>query len=181
LGSQWAAAAPIFVCLGFAALVQPFNSTVAWLFVSQGRTGELARWGFWSACVCSAAFVAGLRWGPAGVALGYALAEIIFGTVPLWWWAGRNGPVSFAHIWKTAVVFVPSLVAAGAAAHLAHRWLELPAALELGACAVISYAVYGAMLSVSRTGREILGEAIELITEAGSRVGRRAKAAAQDG
>src|SRR5690606_11395460 len=37
LGEQWAQAAPIFLWLSLAALVQPLSNTTGWLFIARGR------------------------------------------------------------------------------------------------------------------------------------------------
>lgn len=180
LGWQWAPAAPIFTWLGLAGLVQPYNSATGWLFVSQGRTTQFARWGFFSAAICAVAFVIGLPDGPIGVARAYAIATLAL-AVPMWWYAGRSGPVGFTHIWRTAAVFVPSLIVTGAALYLFHDWAPLGRYAGLAVSVVLAYSLYVAVLALLPTGREILGEAIQLATQPAPLRRFRPKALSQDG
>src|SRR5262249_4642237 len=49
LGEQWNEAAPIFVALSIAGLLQTSNSPATWLFLSQDRSREYMRWGLFNA------------------------------------------------------------------------------------------------------------------------------------
>jgi PST family polysaccharide transporter len=73
LGAQWADSARIFTLLGIAGLIQPVANTTGWLFVSQGRTHHMLRWGLMAGSATIAAIVAGLPWGAIGVAASYSV------------------------------------------------------------------------------------------------------------
>jgi PST family polysaccharide transporter len=167
LGSQWAEAAPIFRWLGVSALVQPMNSTMGWLFVSQGRTGEFMRWGAFSAATCMAAFVAGLPWGAVGVAAAYSLTEIFLRLPALWWYVTRRGSVRPRDLFETALPFLFG----GGTAYLV-AWLmfnqiasNAGSLILLPTVAGVSYGLMFLSLMIVPSGRRILGETYQLTAE----------------
>lgn len=93
LGPQWTEAGRIFAALGVAALIQPITNTTGWLFISQGRTNDMFRYGLVASTIIVAAIVAGLPWGALGVAAVYAFVWVTIVTPLLFWWVGRKGPV----------------------------------------------------------------------------------------
>jgi polysaccharide transporter, PST family len=93
LGAQWSASAKIFQALGCAGLLQAANNSTGWLFISQGRSGDMMRWGVVSTSTIILAFLIGLPYGATGVAFAYAIGEYLR-TLPLWFYIGRRGPVS---------------------------------------------------------------------------------------
>jgi PST family polysaccharide transporter len=74
-------------------LFQPITNTTGWLFISQGRTHEMFRYGLVASTIIVAAIIAGLPWGALGVATVYALVWVTIVTPLLFWWVGRRGPV----------------------------------------------------------------------------------------
>jgi PST family polysaccharide transporter len=99
LGQQWADAAPIVMWIGVSALVQPATNTTGWLFMSQDRTGEMVRWNMIGSALKLAAIVAGLRFGPVGVAAALAVTGLLIRAPLLFWMVGRTGPVSAADLY----------------------------------------------------------------------------------
>jgi PST family polysaccharide transporter len=93
LGPEWTEAGRIFAALGVAAFIQPIANTTGWLFISQGRTDDMFRYGLIASTVIVAAILAGLPWGALGVAAVYALVWVIIVTPFLFFWVGRKGPV----------------------------------------------------------------------------------------
>ncbi len=93
LGPQWTDAGRIFAALGVAALIQPITNTTGWLFISQGRTRDMFRYGLVASTVIVAAILTGLPWGAVGVATAYALVWVTIVTPLLFYWVGRTGPV----------------------------------------------------------------------------------------
>src|SRR3546814_12433911 len=85
---------PILLWLSFAAVHQPLSATTGWLFISQSRTGELARWGMVVAVTSIGAFAVGLPWGAVGVAAAYGLSDLFIRAPIIWYWVGRRGPVA---------------------------------------------------------------------------------------
>ena len=93
LGPQWTQAGQIFAALGVAALIQPIANTTGWLFISQGRTRDMFRYGMVASTIIVTAILVGLPWGAPGVATSYALVWVIIITPLLFYWVGRTGPV----------------------------------------------------------------------------------------
>src|SRR6202041_928679 len=83
LGKQWAGSSKVFEPLAIAGLLQVVNYFVSCLLVSQGRSGEFARWSIISAVTCISAFVIGLPYGPFGVAAVFAASEVL--RTPVFW------------------------------------------------------------------------------------------------
>lgn len=77
LGSQWAAAAPIFQILAVASFVQIVSTTSGWLFVSTGRGRAYLAWSFISSVLTVASFILGVRWGLDGVAIAYSIGQVV--------------------------------------------------------------------------------------------------------
>jgi hypothetical protein len=93
------AARIIFASLTFAALQYPLTTSVTWLFASQGR----GRDSFLAISIISiiviASFIAGLPFGPAGVAISYSASCLLIQLPIPYHLAGRSGPVSAGDLW----------------------------------------------------------------------------------
>jgi O-antigen/teichoic acid export membrane protein len=99
LGPKWEQAAIIFAGFTVSALCTPPATASTWLFASQGRGRD---WLFTSSLlsgIALAAFVAGLPFGPAGVAIAYSVVGLMVGFPVLYYFAGRQGPVTTADLW----------------------------------------------------------------------------------
>lgn len=146
LGPGWAPASPIFFWLCLTALHQIQTMSLGWLFVSQGRAREFALLGAAGAAIIVTAFVIGLPYGPLGVAMAYAIADVALRAPMTWWAAGRRGPVDLGALVRS---FTPHAVAMGVSACAMALWSRISSLGEtptlLGAAA-ISYVVYGAAL-----------------------------------
>jgi O-antigen/teichoic acid export membrane protein len=93
LGPQWTGAARIFALLGISGMIQPVANTTGWLFISQGRTSDMLRWGLMGSGIIVLAIVTGLAWGAVGVAAAYSVVFLCVVTPLLFWFVGRHGPV----------------------------------------------------------------------------------------
>jgi O-antigen/teichoic acid export membrane protein len=76
-GAQWERSILLVRILSLVGLSQSIGATVGWIYMSQGRTDVLFRWGLASVCVIATSFVVGLRRGVEGVAIAYAVASYI--------------------------------------------------------------------------------------------------------
>lgn len=108
-GPQWAMASPIMAWLGVAALYQPIMQTFGWLLMTQNRTGEMLRWGMICSAMTAVGILAGLPFGAAGVAAGFALSGLLARLPCQFWVIGRRGPVSAGDLYRS---MAPSMVAA---------------------------------------------------------------------
>ncbi len=94
LGADWRGVAPVFSFLALAAFIQPSSSFAGTVMLSLGQGQRYFRVGLFNAVIVSISFVIGLPWGPAGVALSYAVANYLV-LYPWLAWAFRESPVSF--------------------------------------------------------------------------------------
>ena len=109
LGSQWSGVAPIFSCLALAAFIQPTSGFAGSLLLSLGQGRRYLLCGSFNAVIFSLSFVIGVRWGPIGVAVAYAIGNYVV-LYPWLWWAFRESPVSFRMF--AGVCFFPLKISA---------------------------------------------------------------------
>lgn len=171
LGAHWSDSAPIFAALGIAGLAQPLANPTGWLFISQGRTTEMAWWGVVSAVLTCAAFAVGVGFGVVELAIAYAAVSMLK-LVPLWLLISRKGPVGGDSI-RTHIL---PLFAAGLASYGAimatKGLLPDPSLIKLLCGAALCYAVFIAVFSLCGYGRRIMGEVRVLAGSAFTRVRR---------
>lgn len=101
LGPQWREASRIFMLLGIAAIIQPVSRTGLWLFITQGRSREMFKWGIVGAVIAVVSIVASLPWGATGVAASYAITDLCISTPLFFWYIGRRGPVRAGDFYRT--------------------------------------------------------------------------------
>ena len=162
LGKNWGNAIPMFVPLAIAGLLQVANGQTNWLFVSQGRSGDLARWGFVYAATCVAAFVIGLPYGAIGVAIAYAVSEYLR-TPFLWWYVTRKGPIHLSQIIRAvlpqAIGAIISCLALMQAKYTIGR--DNPRTLLVGGM-ILSYATTLLVTALFADGRQTLKETVTM-------------------
>jgi PST family polysaccharide transporter len=111
-GPKWHEVAPIFAWLGIAGLVQSASSTTGWIFICQGRTRTMFRWGIYSSATTIAAFLVGLPWGAVGVAAAYAISGYVLRVPVLAVAVHRVGPVSGYDFALVQLFYVASSIVA---------------------------------------------------------------------
>lgn len=78
LGAQWRPASTIVSVFALLGTLQVINTTVGWLYMSQGATRVMLKWGLITTAVFSASFVLGVWLGTAlWVAITFALAFLL--------------------------------------------------------------------------------------------------------
>ena len=95
MGPQWLDSSPIFAWLALACLAQLAVGPLTMIFISQSRSRDAVHSSIATSLVNVGAFLIGIHWGAVGVAMAYALCEVLRAPVMLWY-ATRTGPVSFA-------------------------------------------------------------------------------------
>jgi PST family polysaccharide transporter len=96
------------------------GSTVGWIHLSVGKPGRWLRWSVVELTVTISLFLAGLHWGPSGVAAAWSISYWIL-LIPAFWYAGR--PIKFgisslvSAVWK----YIAAAMAAGAASYMLIR------------------------------------------------------------
>jgi O-antigen/teichoic acid export membrane protein len=88
LGDKWADVIPLLRIFCWVGLIQSIGTTEGWIYFSQGRTGIYFTMGIITSFVCVLSFIIGIQWGIMGVALSYAVANLIV-WYPTWSIAGR--------------------------------------------------------------------------------------------
>jgi PST family polysaccharide transporter len=107
LGPKWEQAAVIFGGFTIAALCVPLANASAWLFTSQGRGQEMFVAQSINACAVILSFIAGLPFGPVGVAIAFSVSNLLV-RVPIYYFsAGRRGPVSTRDLWRVFFRHLP--------------------------------------------------------------------------
>ncbi|MBA2678176.1 MAG: lipopolysaccharide biosynthesis protein [Ktedonobacteraceae bacterium] len=99
LGPKWEGAAIIFAGFTFMALQYPLGSCASWLLTSQGRGRESFVASSVVSLVMACSFIAGLPFGPAGVAIAASASSLLIQLPIFYWLVGRHGPVRTKDLW----------------------------------------------------------------------------------
>jgi PST family polysaccharide transporter len=91
-GSQWRDAGPVFLYLSISLMAAtPFNA-LTWVLVSLGQPHRLRKWGCIVTPIIVASFLAGLPYGPKGVALCYSIVMCLI-AIPGIFFMSRSTPI----------------------------------------------------------------------------------------
>ena len=107
LGWKWESAAPIFAGFSLVALYTPITCTAGWLLTSQGRGRDFLHVSSISSFVTVVAFLAGLPFGPAAIAVAYSAACLLVQLPVAYYIAGRHGPVTTTDLWSRFFKHLP--------------------------------------------------------------------------
>jgi O-antigen/teichoic acid export membrane protein len=177
LGPQWHEASRIFILLGITGLVQPIANTTGWLFLSQGRSDRILKWGMISGPLIIASIIIGLPWGAFGVAATYSAVRVLITEPLLFWFVGRTGPIRTMDFYTT---IAPFLFAAGCVllAILGFRRLHMVAnpVLGIAICSGIALVTDVIALSSVPAGRAALRDLKTLTLMLGPQKGKEALA-----
>jgi len=159
LGPNWAEAAPIFFWLSLAGVIQPVVSATGWLFISTGRTRQMAKWGLFASTVTVLSFFAGLPWGTQGVAAAYFIGQLFLAPI-LFRYVTASTPVSARSIYG---VLLPTLIG-GAITWACTRLIgdALPTIAFVAFTFVGTYSLSLLAHCLTREGREALGRILQL-------------------
>lgn len=97
LGEQWLEATSVFRILGAVMIVRPIVATMEVAQLSLGESRRFLYWNLATAALFVASFAAGLPWGIAGVAGGYAIANFAV-LVPAALYCLAKSPVRIRHL-----------------------------------------------------------------------------------
>jgi polysaccharide transporter, PST family len=107
LGPKWEKATPIFAALSVLTTSLPISNVVSWLLTSQGRGKDFLRLSAISSSVAVASFLAGLSFGPVGVAISYSASSLLILLPTCYYIAGRRGPVTTKDLWSRFLTHLP--------------------------------------------------------------------------
>src|SRR5579863_347178 len=128
LGPKWEPAGQIFTFFGPGIGIMILYCTHGWIHLSIGRADRWFRWAIVEFAVTCALFIAGLRWGPVGIATAWSVSFWVL-TFPAIWYAGR--PISLRITRVIAVVWryvAASLFSLPTAAFVKNEFPRLAAA-----------------------------------------------------
>lgn len=147
LGPNWSAAAPIFRLLAPTILIFAIINPLAWLMFALGMVQRSLKTALVLAPIVMVGYLAGLPYGPKGVALGYSTAMVLW-AIPHTAWCVHGTGVSLGDI--LAAVGRPLIcgVVGAAIAFSVHYGCipVMPALPRVIIAGVVLVAVYGGML-----------------------------------
>jgi PST family polysaccharide transporter len=117
LGPSWNAAAPVLAAFTAVAAYMPLAAVAGWVLSSQGRGGDFVRLSTISSIAALLSFLAGVPWGPAGVALAHSLTCFLVHLPVAFYFAGSQPPLRTSELWSHVLRHAPLSVVgfAGAA------------------------------------------------------------------
>ena len=153
LGTKWNGAAPIMTWISLAAMFLPFSGSSYWLFASQDRAEGQLKCGFISSSLILVSMLAGLHWGPVGIATSYALfAPLVHGSFI--WVATQTGPVRLSTVAKGTYPLITGLSVAAVVVHRLASVLHFPGLINVGIVLVASYMVTAIVILIIPDGRK---------------------------
>lgn len=166
LGPRFEGAAPIFAGIAVAAGCIALGHASTWLFTSQGRGGDLLRSSVVTGIMTIASFVAGLPFGPVGVATAWSVSGLTMRVPYLYYMAGRRGPVSTSSLILGVAGYLPvGLATFAATAGASLLVTDLQPIQQLAVC-VPSGLVAAAVTTLSmRHSRETVRRVIDAFVE----------------
>lgn len=130
-GPRWAGVAPVFAVLALGGVFRAVAQIAYWIFLARGRTSDQLRQDLVLRPVMILLILAGLPWGPVGVAAGHSVAFLGYWIATMAY-VGQVADVDTKPLLRNAGRAVVGFGApCGLAAHVATLG-SLPAAVELG-------------------------------------------------
>ncbi len=166
LGPGWEKAAVIFGGFTMVALYFPLANVSTWLFASQGRGKHWVIALSMVSCVTVVSFLAGLPFGPAGVAIIYSASCLLIQLPLLYYMAGRRGPVSTSDLWMGFLRHLPAWGVVCGATWLMRTLLAAYAPLtQLLICAPVGLLAGVAFVSIFAPARQAAMSLISILQE----------------
>jgi PST family polysaccharide transporter len=166
LGHKWEKASIIFAAFSFTALQIPLTSCISWLFTTQGRARDLFHWSIISACITVGSYIAGLPYGPAGVAIAFSSSAMLIQVPIFYWLAGRKGPVRTSDLWIGFFKHVPVWGVVTLSAWLTHTAiLNFSSLAQVAICVPLSLLAGAAFILVYPPSRRVAAKLFSILRE----------------
>jgi len=156
LGLKWEKAAVILAAFAVGSLCYMLTIVSTWLFTSQGRGREL-----FVALLCVSFFtvvsyLAGLPFGPVGVAIAVSITGLVAHMPILYHLAGRHGPVTAADLWWGVFRQAPVFMVVCGVTYLARRLVMTSVPLaQLAICVAIGLLAGSAFIYIYTPARTV--------------------------
>jgi PST family polysaccharide transporter len=163
-GEQWIQAAEVLAWLAPVGFVQTLVSTTGTVVLASGRTDQLMRLGAMSAVLVIASFGIGVRWGLAGVAACYLVANLL-NAVPYFWAAFRssgNSAKDLVVAVRAPLLFSGAMISTGALVDQALLGSGSSPLVRLLTVSIVGALCYGGLLLLF--GRDSLNELRRLVS-----------------
>lgn len=164
-GKEWIATAPIVSWFALASVLAPAGAAASWLFVSQGRTGQMLRYGLVGQGLSVLSLLLGLPWGPVGVAMSSAIFSLPIHALTLWA-ATRHGPVSLMHFLEMLFPIGLAITVSTALVYVVSHQMHLSAlhpVIALGIGLATAYSGAALALCATQPGRRIIRNALRAV------------------
>jgi O-antigen/teichoic acid export membrane protein len=115
LGPKWETAVPVFRLLAPTIFTFALVNPLAWLMTATGHATRSLRIAFVLAPVVVAGYVAGLSYGPTGVATGFSATAVLL-VLPVLYWATRGTSITAVDALKVVMRPLFSILVGGSAA-----------------------------------------------------------------
>ena len=147
-GPKWSGVAPIFAALAIGGIFRGIGQISYWMYLSRGRADAQLKLYLVTRPIMIGLMIAGLPWGPVGVAIGHSIGFFLFWIVSLWT-AGRCVRTSVRPLFTQATrTLLLISVPAGALAYIGSVLVQPTAAsLCLGVALGVGYLALVALLS----------------------------------
>ena len=156
LGPKWNAAAVIFAAFTVVALSSPLTTASTWLFASQGRGKDWVLTSSTVSAVTLCSFLVGLPFGPAGVAISYAVLCVLIEMPFIYYIAGRQGPVSRKDLWTGCLRHLPAWGVVCGTVWLARTFaLDFSPWIQLLLCSPVGLLAAAAYIAISTPSRRV--------------------------
>jgi O-antigen/teichoic acid export membrane protein len=166
LGPKWEGAIVIFAGFTMAALAYPLFAASAWLFASQGRGKDWVLTSAIMSGVTLCSFLAGLPFGPAGVAIFYSASCVLIQLPVVYYIAGRRGPVSRKDLWIGCLRHLPVWGVVCGTACLARTFvLGANPWMQLLLCAPVALLAGAAYIGLSTPSRRVAMNLFSIMRE----------------
>ena len=166
LGPKWERASAIFAGFTVFAISLPLSNVANWLLTSQGRGKDIFIQNSIAAFLALASFIAGLPFGPVGVAMAFSLSALLLRLPVLYYNVGRQGPVSTKDLWTGFLSNLPLWLVMFAATWCAHQWVAAARPwMQLLICLPVGAAVGIAFILFSKPQRRVAFHLLDTLRE----------------
>jgi PST family polysaccharide transporter len=155
LGPKWKGVVPLFAAFAVIAVSWPLSEVAIWLFQSQGRGREQLYNHSMGGLTAIVSYAIGLHWGPLGVVVAFAITSMTVRLPIVYYFAGRQGPVTTSQLWKAFFSHLPCWGAVYITTTLAHMMVKDAAPIiQLLVCVPIGLGAGAALVLIFRRPRQ---------------------------